>query len=112
MIVSHGQPAHDRVAYERALWLPPWHRCSPKAVVSHGETLRAHRPHVMHSFEHISEDVYATMQGPEWNVTGNLNDWDVTDRLAELELPVLAIPGRYDRASCSRSSLSSGPPST
>jgi hypothetical protein len=24
VIVSHGQPIHDRVAYERALQLPPW----------------------------------------------------------------------------------------
>jgi len=24
VIVSHGQPVHDRAAYERALELPPW----------------------------------------------------------------------------------------
>jgi broad specificity phosphatase PhoE len=24
VIVSHGEPAHDRAAYERALSLPPW----------------------------------------------------------------------------------------
>ena len=24
VIVSHGEPAHDRAAYERALELPPW----------------------------------------------------------------------------------------
>jgi L-proline amide hydrolase len=36
------------------------------------------------------------MQGPEWNVTGNLKDWDVTDRLGELDLPVLVTSGRYD----------------
>jgi hypothetical protein len=24
VIVSHGEPVHDRAAYERALELPPW----------------------------------------------------------------------------------------
>jgi proline-specific peptidase len=52
--------------------------------------------HVMASFMNISEDVYGTMQGPEWNVTGNLKDWDVTSRLGELDLPVLVTSGRYD----------------
>lgn len=52
--------------------------------------------HVMRSFMNLSEDVYGTMQGPEWNVTGNLKSWDVTDRLGELDLPVLVTSGRYD----------------
>lgn len=52
--------------------------------------------HVMHSFMNIREEIYGIMQGPEWNVTGNLKDWDVTDRLGELELPVLITSGRHD----------------
>jgi len=52
--------------------------------------------HVMATFENVSEDVYGTMSGPEWNVTGNLKDWDVTARLGELDLPVLVASGRYD----------------
>jgi proline-specific peptidase len=52
--------------------------------------------HVMRSFMNLSEDVYATMQGPEWNVIGNLRDWDVTARLGELDLPVLVTSGGYD----------------
>jgi proline-specific peptidase len=52
--------------------------------------------HVMASFTNVSEDVYGTMQGTEWNVTGNLKDWDVTARLGELDLPVLVTSGRYD----------------
>ncbi len=52
--------------------------------------------HVMRSFSNHSEDVYGTMQGPEWNVTGNLRDWDVTASLGELGLPVLVTSGRYD----------------
>lgn len=52
--------------------------------------------HLMRSISNLSEDVYGTMQGPEWNVTGNLRDWDVTARLRELDLPVLITSGRYD----------------
>ncbi len=52
--------------------------------------------HLMRSFANLSGDVYATMQGPEWNVTGNLKGWDVTARLNELDLPVLVTSGRYD----------------
>ncbi len=55
--------------------------------------------HVMRSANNISEDMYATMQGPEWKVTGNLKDWDVTERLGELALPVLVTSGRYDEMS-------------
>ncbi len=52
--------------------------------------------HVMRSFTNLSRDVYATMQGPEWNVTGNLRDWDVSARLGELGLPVLVTSGGHD----------------
>jgi proline-specific peptidase len=48
------------------------------------------------SFRNLDEDVYGTMQGPEWNVTGNLKDWDVGARLGELDLPVLVTSGRFD----------------
>lgn len=36
------------------------------------------------------------MQGPEWNVTGRLKDWDVTDRLTEIAVPALVTSGRHD----------------
>jgi proline-specific peptidase len=52
--------------------------------------------HVLRSFMNLSGDVYARMQGPEWNVTGNLKDWDVTARLGQLDLPVLVTSGRHD----------------
>ena len=55
--------------------------------------------HVMRSANNLSEDVYATMQGPEWKVTGNLKDWDVTERLGELALPALVTSGRHDEMS-------------
>jgi L-proline amide hydrolase len=52
--------------------------------------------HVMRSFTHLREEVYETMQSPERNVMGNLKHWDVTDRLGELDLPVLITSGWYD----------------
>jgi proline-specific peptidase len=52
--------------------------------------------HVMRSLNNLSEDVYGTMQGPEWNVTGNLRDWEVTERLGELDMPVLVTSGLHD----------------
>lgn len=52
--------------------------------------------HVMRTFTNSREEIYATMQGPEWNVTGNLKHWDVTTRLGELDLPVLITSGRHD----------------
>lgn len=52
--------------------------------------------HLMRSFGGLDHEVYGTMQGPEWNITGNLREWDVSARLGELELPVLLTSGRYD----------------
>lgn len=43
--------------------------------------------------------VYETLQGPnELVITGNLKDWDRTERLGELLLPILVTAGRYDEA--------------
>jgi len=43
--------------------------------------------------------VYEHMWGPtEFYVTGNLLDFDVTNHLSELDLPVLFVVGRYDEA--------------
>ncbi|MFE0698782.1 proline iminopeptidase-family hydrolase [Streptomyces sp. NPDC058872] len=54
-------------------------------------------PHLVRSFTDIREDVYAALWGTtEWNLTGRLKDWDVTDRLGEIDLPVLVTTGRHD----------------
>ena len=43
--------------------------------------------------------VYHAMNGPtEFNVIGNLKDWDVIDRLEEIKVPTLLMSGRYDEA--------------
>jgi proline iminopeptidase len=45
----------------------------------------------------MGQQVYATMQGPnEFVVTGNLKNYDCTDRLGELSLPTLFTCGRAD----------------
>jgi proline-specific peptidase len=41
--------------------------------------------------------VYETMWGPnEFTVTGTLKDWDVIDRLGEIQVPALITSGRHD----------------
>jgi len=48
----------------------------------------------------MGADVYQTMWGPSefGPVTGRLQNWDVTSRLAEIGVPALVTGGRYDEA--------------
>jgi proline-specific peptidase len=57
-------------------------------------------PVIMENVRHLaSNSAYRTLQGPnELVITGNLKDWDRTERLGELKLPVLVTVGRYDEA--------------
>lgn len=53
----------------------------------------------------VSFSCYVAMQGPtEFTITGNLKDWDRTDRLGEIQVPTLLTFGRYDEftAACAR----------
>ena len=44
-------------------------------------------------------EVYHTMNGPsEFHVVGSLKNWDITDRLHEIDVPTLLVSGRYDEA--------------
>jgi proline-specific peptidase len=53
----------------------------------------------LRTFSAMNRKVYETMWGPsEFFATGNLKDWDVTDRLGEIDVPTLLISGRYDEA--------------
>ncbi len=55
--------------------------------------------YVQRAFEHISQEVYNTMNGPsEFHVIGTLKEWDITPRLGEIRLPTLLLSGRYDEA--------------
>jgi proline iminopeptidase len=51
------------------------------------------------TFTQFNTDLYGYMWGPsEFAATGTLRDYDRTDRLSELRLPVLFTAGRYDEA--------------
>ncbi len=54
---------------------------------------------VRRSFDRLRQEVYGTMWGPsEFHATGTLRDWDVRDRLAEIDVPTLVTAGRFDEA--------------
>lgn len=49
------------------------------------------------TFEHLNQQVYNTMQGPnEFIVLGNLKNWDRWNDLSKIETPTLVIGGRHD----------------
>jgi L-proline amide hydrolase len=57
--------------------------------------------YVQRAFAKLGEwpQVYYTMNGPsEFHVIGVIKDWDVTDRLGEINVPTLVTTGRYDEA--------------
>jgi proline iminopeptidase len=54
-------------------------------------------PNLAASLNGFNPDVYWTMWGKhEFICTGNMRDWDVTDRLGEIKVPTLILVGRYD----------------
>ncbi|HZU14444.1 MAG TPA: proline iminopeptidase-family hydrolase [Chloroflexota bacterium] len=56
---------------------------------------------VARSFAFIEEhpEVYNTMNGPsEFHVIGTIKEWDITNRLGEIDVPTLVLSGRYDEA--------------
>ena len=55
---------------------------------------------VKEAFKKIqTNEVYLTMWGPsEFNVTGALKEWDITNRLGEIRIPTLVMCGRDDEA--------------
>lgn len=57
-------------------------------------------PDVVHeAVANLRKEVYETMWGPsEVYPVGTLKDWDVTDRLGEIDVPTLVTCGRYDEA--------------
>ena len=55
--------------------------------------------YVARTFAQMPNEVYLTMNGPsEFHCIGTLKDWDITDRLPEIDVPALVISGRYDEA--------------
>lgn len=54
---------------------------------------------VTRTHDRLRQEVYGTMWGPsEFHATGTLREWDVSDRLGEIEIPTLVTAGRYDEA--------------
>jgi len=54
--------------------------------------------HVQRAMDQVGQ-VYYTMNGPsEFHVIGTIKDWDRTDRLGEIRVPVLLTSGRYDES--------------
>jgi L-proline amide hydrolase len=54
---------------------------------------------VARTFDALEADptVYGAMNGPtEFTVVGSIRDWDLTDRLGEIEVPVLLASGEHD----------------
>ena len=59
-----------------------------------------------YAFEHVSLPVYRTMWGPaEFNMNGNLSDFERIDQLHEIKCPVLLTCGYYDEATPSTMQL-------
>jgi len=51
------------------------------------------------TFSQANEEIYNYMFGPsEFTVTGNLKDYERSDKLAEIDIPTLFICGEYDEA--------------
>ncbi len=50
------------------------------------------------AFAEAGGQVYSVMWGPSWfDVSGKLEDWDVTRRLGEIQAPTLVLAGRHDQ---------------
>jgi proline iminopeptidase len=49
------------------------------------------------AFAHANQEIYEYMAGPsEFAIVGTLRDWDVTDRLGEIDVPTLITCGEHD----------------
>lgn len=52
------------------------------------------------SFAELGDESYLAMNGPsEFNITGVIKDWHVTDELGAIDVPVLVAAGRHDELS-------------
>jgi proline iminopeptidase len=52
---------------------------------------------VLRTFRHLNFDIYLKMQGPsELGISGDLVDWDVSDRIHEITVPTLVTVAKYD----------------
>lgn len=52
------------------------------------------------AFRNPGTEIFETMFGPsDFHIVGNIRNWDVVDRLAEIALPTLLLAGKFDECS-------------
>jgi proline iminopeptidase len=52
---------------------------------------------VRYTMDHMSAEVYETMNGPnEFTIVGNIRYWDATPMLGTIKVPTLVTSGKYD----------------
>jgi proline iminopeptidase len=52
---------------------------------------------VNRALKHVNAAIYTMMQGPsEFGISGRLANWDIKDRLKEINVPTLMIGAKYD----------------
>lgn len=52
------------------------------------------------AFRNMGTEIFETLFGPsDFRIVGTIRDWDIVDRLAEIDLPTLLLAGRYDECS-------------
>lgn len=52
---------------------------------------------VNRAFKHMNSSIYTLMQGPsEFGIAGRLEQWDIKDRLPEIEVPTLTVGATHD----------------
>jgi proline-specific peptidase len=97
-----AMPAEVRAAFDRAerdgdYDSPEWNAAEDAFSDRHfyrGETVP---PEIERMRAGRSKEAYRAIWGPnEWTVTGELKDWDLRDRLGEIDVPTLVIRGAYD----------------
>jgi proline iminopeptidase len=55
---------------------------------------------LQYSFEHLSQSVYMTMNGPaEFMIVGGLRYWNVSEHLHKISVPTMITCGKYDEVS-------------
>ncbi|QHS15756.1 proline iminopeptidase-family hydrolase [Halopenitus persicus] len=97
-------PADDRATIEdheaeRAYDAPAYEAALDGAYREHVCRTEEYPDPVLSTFDRISLDVYGLMWGPNEYVlldTARLRDWDVRDRLPEVDVPTLVLSGEYD----------------
>ncbi|EJU00459.1 peptidase S33 tricorn interacting factor 1 [Dacryopinax primogenitus] len=91
----------DRCEESGTLDLPEYHEATLKFLKVYGCRLDPWPVELLEALRLVSEDptVYTVMSGrSEIHINGNLRTWDISDRLSEINVPVLIINGKYDEA--------------